>query len=55
MVQAEHHQGVRIRENSFINWQFVPCLVDALINSHGMTSRLAYELLEGEGRTMEQL
>ena len=55
VIQPEHHQRVRVCKNSFIDRELVPCLVDALINSHWMIGRLAYELLEGEGRTMEQL
>jgi hypothetical protein len=32
VVQAELHQRIRVGKTSFINWQFVARLVDALVN-----------------------
>ena len=34
VVQAEHHQRVRVCKNSLIDRELVPCLVDALVNGH---------------------
>ena len=53
VVQAENHQRVRVRKDSLIDRELVPCLVDALVNSHGMIGRLAHDLLESEGGAVE--
>ena len=53
VVQAEHHQRVRVCKNSLIDREFVPCLVDALVDGHRMTGRLAHDLLEREGGAVE--
>ena len=41
MVQAEHHHGVRVRENPFIDRQPLSCLIDPLINGHRLSGDLA--------------
>ena len=53
VVQAEDHQRVRVRKDSLIDRELVPRLVDALVNGHRMTGRLAHDLLEGEGGAVE--
>ena len=53
VVQAENHQRVRVCKNSLIDRELVPCLVDALVNSHWMISRLTHDLLESEGGAVE--
>ena len=55
VVQAEHHQRVRVGEDSLVDRQLVARLVDALVDGHRMPGRLAHDLLEGEGGAVEQL
>ena len=53
VVQAENHQRVRVGKDSLIDRELVPCLVDALVNSHRMIGRLTHDLLESEGGAVE--
>ena len=55
MVEPEHHQGVGVGENAFIDRQLVAGLVDALEDSDRMARRFAGDLLETEGRAVKQL
>jgi len=41
MIEAEHHQRVRIVENARIDRKFLPRLVDALVHGHGMSRLLS--------------
>src|SRR3984957_64202 len=55
MIEPEHHEGVGVGENAFIDWLLVTGLIDALENSDWMARRLAGDLLETEGRAVKQL
>ena len=55
MIETEHHQGVRVREHSFIDRQFLPGLVDALVNYDRLPGNLADNRLEAHCRQVEQL
>ena len=55
MVEAEHHERVGVRQNSFIDRQLVAGLVDSLENGDRMAGYLAGDLLEAERGAMEQL
>ena len=46
MVQAEHHQRVRVGQHPFINRQLIAGLIDALKNGDRMPRRLPDDLLE---------
>src|SRR5207248_2054849 len=46
VIQAEHHERVRVRKNSFVDRQFVSGLVDPLKDGYGVATRLAHYLLE---------
>ena len=46
VVQAEHHQRVRVGQHPFVNRQLVAGLVDALKHGDGMPGRLTDDLLE---------
>ena len=54
MIESEHHQGVGVGENAFIDRQFVAGLVDALEDRNRMAGRFTGDLLETEGRAVEQ-
>ena len=41
MVQSEHHQRIGVGQNSFVDRQFVACLVDALEDGNRMAGDLA--------------
>ena len=55
VVQAEHHQRVRVGQHPFVNRQPVTGLVDALEHGDGVPGRLADDLLEGKRGPVEQL
>jgi hypothetical protein len=55
MIEPEHHQGVGVGENAFIDWQLVAGLIDALEDGDRMSCRFAGDLLEAEGRAVKQL
>ena len=55
MIEAEHHQRVRVLEHACVDRQLLPGLVDALIHGDGMSRQLADQLLKPEQRQMEQL
>ena len=55
VVQAEHHQRVRVGQHAFVNRQLVAGLVDALEDGDRMSGGLADDLLESERGAMEQL
>ena len=46
VVQAEHHQRVRVGQHPFVNRQLVAGLIDALKHGDGMPGRLTDDLLE---------
>ena len=54
MVEAEHHQGVRIVEDARVDRELLPRLVDTLVHGDGMSRQLTDQLLEAEQRQMEQ-
>ena len=54
MIEAEHHQRVRIVENARVDRQLLSRLVDALVDGHGMSRQLSNQLLETQQRQMEQ-
>ena len=53
MIESEHHQGVGVGENAFIDRQLVAGLVDALEDRDRMAGRFAGDLLETEGRAVK--
>ena len=53
MVQTKDHQGVGVGKNSLIDRELVPCLVDALVNSHRVIGRLTHDLLESDRGAVE--
>ena len=55
MVEAENHQGIRVRQNPFVYRQLVSGLVDALEHGNRMTGSLTCQLLEGECGAVEEL
>ena len=55
VIQTEHHQRVRVCENAFVDREFVPRLVNALVNGDRLAGNLAHDLLKIEGRAVEQL
>ena len=56
MVEAEHHEGVGVSEDTLIQRETLTGLIDALINGHGMSRGVSDEApstgagLGGEGR-----
>ena len=46
MVEPEHHQGVGVGEDAFVDRQLVAGLVDALEDGDRMAGRFAGDLLE---------
>ena len=55
MVQAEHHQRVRVGQNPFVDGQPVAGLVHALEHRDRVPGDLAGELLEAQRGAVEQL
>ena len=55
MIEAEHHQRVRVVENARVDRKLLPRLVDALVDGDWMSGLLADQLLETEQRQVEQL
>ena len=55
MIEAEHHQRVRVVENARVDRKFLPRLVDALVHGDRMARQLSNQLLETKQRQMEQL
>ena len=53
MIEAEHHQGVRIVENARVDGKFLARLVDALVHGNWMSGQLSNQLLETEQRQVE--
>ena len=49
MVEPEHHQGVGVSENAFVDRQLVAGLVDPLEDGDRMVRCFAGDLLEAEG------
>src|SRR3954453_5065059 len=54
MIEAEHHQRVRIVENARVDRKFLTRLVDPLVHRDGMSRQLADQLLKAEQRQMKQ-
>src|SRR6266403_4745243 len=55
MVEAEHHQRVRVSQDSFIYRQLVSRLINSLEHGHRMASDFARCFLKCERGTVEQL
>ena len=55
VVETEHQQRVRVREDPLVERQPVPALVHPLEHRHGVSGRLADEFLERHERLKEQL
>ena len=53
VVEAKHHEGVGIGQNSFVYRLFEPRLVDALEHGNRMTGGLPSNLLEAERGAVE--
>src|SRR5712671_3724233 len=54
MIEAEHHQGIRIVENARVDGKFLARLVDALVHGNWMSGQLSDQLLKTEQRQVEQ-
>jgi hypothetical protein len=54
VVEAKHHQRVRIVEDTRVDRQLLTRLIDALVHGHRLPGQLADQLLETEQRQMEQ-
>ena len=54
MIEAEHHQRVRIVEHARIDRQFLTGLIDALVHGDGMPRLFPDQLLETKQRQMEE-
>ena len=54
VIEAEHHQRVRVLEDARVDRQLLSRLVDALVDGHGMSGQLSHQLLETKQRQMEQ-
>src|SRR5580704_2493423 len=55
VVQPEHHEGVGVCENPFVDRQSLSGLINSLINSDGLSGDLADEVLEAHKRQVKQL
>ena len=55
MIQAIHHQGVRIGKNPLVDGKPLTGLIDALIHGDGLFRCFADSVLEIDEREMEQL
>src|SRR6266436_2186577 len=53
-VQPPHHQRISIRENPFVQGQFISSLVNPLVHRNSMARSLSYKLLEGQPRPEKQ-
>ena len=54
VIEAEHHQRVRIVEDARVDRQLLSRLVDALVDGHGMSRQFSDQLLETQQRQMEE-
>ena len=55
MVETEHHQRVGVGQHAFVDRKFVAGLVDALEDRDRVSGGLLGQLLEGQGRPVEEL
>ena len=55
MVEAEHHQGVGVRQDALVDRLLESGLVDALEHRDRMPGDFTGQLLERQGRTVKQL
>src|SRR5262245_37715416 len=54
VIETEHHQRVRVRQDSFVYWKLVPGLVDPLKYSNRMSCDFPYHLLKCKRGAVEQ-
>src|SRR5438477_12855824 len=55
MVEAEHHQSISVGENTIIQWQALPSLINPLVIHHRMPGCFANDILKSYDGQMEQL